>query len=88
MVGAREIAPVNKKYRRKFAVTGLRDATVCYYPESYCQRSAAAGPAVGDNTPILDERFQLVEDPVLGSFYQGEHIPGDYYFYMPFPEYL
>ena len=88
VVGAREVAPVNKKYRRKFAVTGLRDATVYYYPESYCQKAAAAGPAVRDDTPILDERFQLVEDPVLGTFYKAEHITGDYYFYMPFPEYL
>ena len=88
VVGAREVAPVNKKYRRKFAVTGLKDATVYYYPESYCQRAAAAGPAVRDDTPILDERFQPVEDPVLGYFYKAEHITGDYYFYMPFPEYL
>lgn len=88
VVSAREIAPVNKKYRRKFAVTGLRDATVCYYPESYCKSSAIAGPAVRDNTPIPDDRFRLVEDPVLGTFYKAEHITGDYYFYMPFSEYL
>ena len=88
VVSAREVAPVNKKYRRKFAVTGLRDATVCYYPETYCKTAAAVGPVVGDDTPILDDRFRLVEDPDLGTFYRGEHITGDYYFYMPFPEYL
>lgn len=88
VVSAREVAPVNRKYRRKFAVTGLQDATVCYYPETYCSTAAAAGPAVGDDTPILDSRFRLVEDPVLGTFYKGEHITGDYYFYMPFAEYI
>lgn len=88
VVSAREVAPVNKKYRRKFVVTGLQDATVCYYPETYCAAAAAAGPAVRDDTPILDERFCLVNDPVLGTFYKAEHITGDYYFYMPFPEYL
>lgn len=88
VVAAREVAPVNKKYRRKFAVTGLVDATVRYYPETYCAEAAAAGPAVGDNTPILDDRFRLVKDPVLGSFYKAEHITGDYYFYMPFPAYV
>ena len=88
VVSAREVAPVNKKYRRKFSVTGLRDATVFYYPETYCAAAAAAGPAVRDDTPILDEHFRLVNDPVLGTFYKAEHITGDYYFYMPFPEYL
>ena len=88
VVSAREVAPINKKSRRKFSVTGLRDATVFYYPETYCAAAAAAGPAVRDDTPILDERFRLVNDPVLGTFYKAEHITGDYYFYMPFPEYL
>lgn len=88
VVTAREVAPVNKKYRRKFVVTGLADATVCYYPETYCVAAAAAGPAVRDDTPILDDRFRLVKDPVLGTFYKAEHITGDYYFYMPFPEYV
>ena len=88
VVGSREVAPVNKKYRRKILVTGLNDATVYYYPESYCREAAIAGPAVGDDTPIVDARFSLVNDPVLGTCYKGEHITGDLYFYMPFSEYI
>ena len=87
VVSAREVAPVNRKFRRKFAVTGLKDATVWYYPEDYCSTQGVVCPACGDDTPIPDPRFRLVEDPFLGICWKGEHITGDYYFLMPFPEY-
>jgi hypothetical protein len=90
VLSAYECAPVNKKYRRKFRVEGLQDATVCYFPETYCKEHAAVadGSISNDETPVLDERFHLVHDPIHGTYYRGEHITGSLYFLMPFPQYL
>ena len=89
-LSAYEYAPVNKKYRRKFRIDGLQDATVCYFPEEYCKEHAAVadGEVINDETPVLDDRFHLVHDPEHGTYYRGEHITGSCYFLMPFPEYV
>ncbi len=91
VVSARERSPVNMKYRRKIELMGLNDATVCYFPESYCREDAAVGPHYDydvnhDIYPDLDDRFKLVYDPIYGPYYRGEHITGNYYLYMPFLE--
>ena len=90
VISAHEAAPTNVKYRRRFCIRGFKDATVCYFPESYCKEDAAAGTAdIGvDRTPVMDSRWELIHDPQYGTYYRGEHIDGDYYFYMPAAEYV
>ena len=89
VVSAREYAPVNKMYRRKIILRGLNNATVRFYPESYCARQAIAGPeGKWDATPVVDERFKLVESKTQGVYYEASGISGDYLFCMPYPEYV
>ena len=85
VIGVREATVSCFKYRRRIRLTGLRDATVCYFSENYSAECAAAGP-VPDNystTPILDERWHTVHDPKYGTYIKGEHIDGDCFLFMP-----
>ena len=89
VVSAREFAPVNKKYRRKIVLYGLKDATVRFYPESYCVYDCIGGPFVRwDGTPIVDQNVKLVKDEKMGVYYEVSGVTGEYMFCMPFPEYV
>ena len=85
VISAREATAACAKYRRRIKITGLKDATVCYFSESYSKDCAAVGP-VPENynmKPILDERFKVVHDPQNGTYIKGEHISGDIFCFMP-----
>lgn len=85
VIGVREATPACVKYRRRFKVMGLKDATVCYFSEAYSKDCPAVGP-VDPNynmTPVLDSRFKVVNDPDYGTYIRGEHITGDFFFFMP-----
>ena len=80
-------------YRRGFQISGLEDAEVYYFPESYCAQCAAAGrvPTFDDwdgRPHILEGQFQPFYDPAFGHGYRAEHITGDFAFYMPFAKYI
>ncbi len=87
VISCREEACVNMHYRRRIMLCGLRDATVCYFPESatadraYVQHMA---PGVWpDDTPVLLAGGQKTVDPYAGTYYKLEHLTGDYSFLMP-----
>ncbi len=90
IVSMREKAPCSKMYRRKITLTGLRNATVCYFPEEYCKNAGAAvGPLDYEwykNPVLLDDRFKVVTDQ-HGTYLKGENITGDLILYMPFKGY-
>ncbi len=84
IVSAHETACVNMKYRRRITLEGLDNATVYYFPESYCVDTAAAGPSIlYDNTPEISEKFKPVKDAQNGCYYKAEGITGNWSFYMP-----
>lgn len=73
------------KYRRRIRVTGLKDATVCYFSEDYSKDCPAVGHVLPNYSmkPDLDDRWKVVNDPKYGTYIKGEHITGDYFFFMP-----
>lgn len=85
IISVREATPGCVKYKRRFKVTGLEDAQVCYFCESYAKDTASAGPVPSDYSlgTEPDERFRVVHDPCSGTYLKGEHISGDFFFYMP-----
>ena len=89
VVRAREVAPGNKKYRRKICITGLENAEVCLFPETYCAKhSIVARLEVVHHTPHPEAGWEVVEDPQNGTYLRGKHISGQIYFFMPCEEYI
>lgn len=74
VISCKEASPVNVRYRRAMKLTGLRDATVCLFPEM--NREAAVSTAQSDATPKFDPRFTVIHDPIYGTYLKGEHING------------
>ena len=88
-MSAFEEAPVSEKYRRRFAVNGLENATVYYFPEKYAEKHLAVTTTqLGDITPVLDEDWVQIYDPVFGFGFKGEGKNGKLAFLMPFEKYL
>jgi len=84
VVSAKETACVNIKYRRRLTLSGLENATVYFFPESYCIDNSDVGPSLlYDRTPEISDKFTLIKDPINGDYYKGEGITGDWSFYMP-----
>ncbi len=87
VISCREEACVNMHFRRRIILSGLEDATVCYFPEAYCREKAYVQKmerSVGlDDTPIADITWERVADPENGVYFKREHLSGDYSFLMP-----
>ncbi|MBQ4088023.1 MAG: hypothetical protein IJC78_07255 [Clostridia bacterium] len=86
-VGCREVAPVSAQYRRRIELSGLSDATVRLFGESYC---------ADDLGVVLNshEDFYFVGDEISGRFvtdstgtyFEAEHVTGMLVFSMPMRE--
>ncbi len=87
VVTAKEMPPCNVMYRRKIMLTGLKDATVCFFPEEYCKEHSIAG-SVRVGTPSSNVNMELVNDPIYGTYYKAEHLNGEVLFYMPQEKYI
>lgn len=88
IVRAREMAPVNRKYRRKIKITGLKNADLYLFGENYCAGQARALFFHGDNdvTPSDVENCQVVTDPEYGTYIHVTDISGEIYLAMPFAD--
>ena len=87
VVRAREVTSVNRKYRRRIKISGLKNAEVCLFPESYCIDSAAiADYTSSDATPVIRHEGELVRDSKYGSYIHLKNVSGDLYLVMPFPD--
>ena len=80
VISCRESAPVNVRYRRSIKITGLKDATVCLFPEKGCE--SAVSSKFSNHTPEYVPGFTAVHDPKHGTYLKGEHINGTIYFLM------
>lgn len=84
IISLNEIAPVSVVYHRMLRINGLKDATVCIFPEKRGGESLKVSTVLlGDLTPVYDERFERIEDPVYGIYYRAEHISGDRAILLP-----
>lgn len=89
IISAFEQAPVSEKYRRRFMIAGLKNATVYYFPEKYCENFATITQTpTGDIEPELDEDWTEFIDPVFGKGFVGERKNGNIAFLMPFEKYI
>lgn len=79
VISCREAPPVNSRYRRAIRITGLKNATVCLFPETGCEAAVSVVKST-DETPEFDSRFTSVCDEANGTYLKGEHISGDIYF--------
>lgn len=78
-----EETPVSFKYRRRIKVSGLKNATVYYFPEEYCKEHIAVTDIHPDFTPKLLDGWVPIHDDVFGSGFKGENITGTISFLMP-----
>ena len=88
IISAHEEPPVSAKYRRRFYLKGLKNATVYYFPEKYCDRFIAVAKNSPDLTPELDEEWSPVFDEIMGYGFKGNNKNGYLSFLMPFKKYL
>ena len=88
IVRAREMAPVNRKYRRKIKITGLKNAELYLFGEAYCAEETRALFFHGDNdvTPTDVENCRVINDPVYGTYIHVSNISGEIYLAMPFAD--
>lgn len=87
IVRAREMAPVNYKYRRKIRVSGLQNAEVCFFAEPYCvEHTIAAVQDLTDETPVAEANWEVIRDPENGVYLYGKNINGSITFCMPFAD--
>ncbi len=90
VISAHEATPTNFKCRRRMKVCGLNDATVYYFPETYCSKEAfvSLGNLHADATPEYDESFKPFFSEEFGWGYKADHVSGDRFFLMPFEKFL
>ena len=88
-VSVKEYVSVNSAVRRRILVQGLKNATVCFFPESYCVDRCKVGLPIehGDETPDYFEDWKVVEDE-FGCYITAENITGDLMFHMPRKSFL
>lgn len=88
VISAHEEPSGNVKYRRRFYVRGLQDATVYYFPEKYCDRFVATTQSRYGETPVIDGEWEPVYDALMGYGFRGEHKNGKISFLMPYEKFL
>lgn len=83
---AKEIQPVSARFRRKLLLTGLDNATVHFFPESYCKGGVyyASAELAPDDTPKPMYEMKRVTDPKNGDHFVAEGVTGDFYFMTPY----
>lgn len=86
VLSVREQTPLSPSIHRRIKLRGLKDAAVCFFPETDYAEMAAAGGSISfgeDTTPRYDRRWRLIDDPAYGAYLYAEHITGDFDFFMP-----
>ena len=89
VISLHEAPPVSGMYRRRLRLSGLDDATVYYFPETYCATQSPVDKTDNpDGNPVYDEGWEPYTDPVFGQGYRAEHKSGTLCPLMPFPRFL
>ena len=88
-VTVREEPPCSGYYRRRIRISGLENATVCFFPEKYCETNcdfADARQCTIDSTPVFTDAWKPCFDERYGHYYLAENVTGSFFALMPFPE--
>ena len=75
------------KFRRRIAVTGLQNATVRFFGESYCADQVVGMLNSRKNGCRLSEEFdgEIVHSEEYGTYFEARNVTGEMRFLMPFP---
>lgn len=89
VISLQEAPPVSGEFRRRILIRGLKNATVCVFPEYTRARDCKFVNATDDRWFFdmclkYEEGWELIEDE-NGIYYKAENITGDYSIGMPFP---
>ncbi len=88
VIGAREATPLVASVRRRFIISGLKDATVYFFPEEYCKETAVCAELINQWTMgDYDWNWEVIKDERFGTYLRAEHVTGTYNFMMPNKEY-
>ena len=85
-VSVRECPPVNGYFRRKIRISGLDDADVYLFPETYCAESGAVVatlPNALDDMPMEQDGWEVITDTEHGTYLYKSHVSGTVYLCMP-----
>lgn len=87
VVSAKETSPVSMKYRRRIAVSGLKDATVRFFGEKYCEEFVKAYLDAPGDLYKSDKKFdcELVKSVEYGTYVEVRGVTGEMLFSMPYP---
>ena len=89
LVSVKERPPVSAKYRRRVQVTGLQNAIVRFFGESYCKDNVTVGVDILDNwcdcPGIFGKDFEggLVKSQKYGTYYEVRNFTGSLVYSMP-----
>ena len=89
IVRAKERPPGSAKFRRRIEVSGLQNATVRFFGESYCKEQVTVGVDILDNwcdCPGIfgkDYKGGLIENQQYGTYYEISNFTGSLVFSMP-----
>ena len=85
IVGCRELSPASIQFRRRIEVFGLKNATVRFLPEKYCEKNVAAVVNSQVDYYFVGDEFEgryVTENNV--TYYEVKKVTGRIVFSMPF----
>lgn len=89
IVYSKEHVAVSYKYRRKIKVGGLKNATVRFFGEKYCEDEVKGilGPTNPEGS-TTDRKFDwsIVKSEEFGTYYEVRNVSGEILFCMPYPD--
>jgi hypothetical protein len=89
IIKVKEIPPVSAYVRRRIGVFGLKNATIRFFPEKYCQNNTEAVlNSHPDNYFIGDEFCKKYVSDEFGNYIEAENITGNLVFSMPVKKYI
>lgn len=90
IVNAFEDTPSSFKFRRRIAVTGLQNATVRFFGESYCAHQVKGMLNSRKNGCRESEPFDggIVHSEEYGTYFEARNVTGEMRFLMPFERHM
>lgn len=89
VVSAKERHPGSMKYRRRVTVSGLKNATVRFFGEKYCEEfvNCCLDPSMDSDVFKSDKSFEceLVKSAEYGTYVEVRGVTGEMLFSMPYP---
>ncbi len=88
IVECHEMQPINRRFRRKLQVSGLKNAELYFFPEERVEDVIIADTAKCeplDSTPLAEENVLIACEDEYGRYYRAENISGEFVICMGYP---